>query len=70
MSGEISSKLYTSNPLIFMMDMSLLRCTCVRINAFGMSTTATSLCSSAPSMHVISTDYVATVGELVSYLKI
>ena len=53
-----------------MISMSFLCCTRFCMNAFGMSTTAAYLCSSASIMHVSSTDYVAMVGDLESYLDI
>ena len=40
------------------------------MNALGMSTTATSTCSSASIVYVSSTDSVAMVGELSSSLEI
>ena len=70
MSGAISSRICTSTPLILMISMSFLCWTCVWMNAFGMSTTTTYLCSSTSMMHVSSTDSVATVDELAYYLEI
>ena len=70
MNGAIPSRISTSTPLILMISMYFLCWTCVWMNSFGMSTNATSLHSSASMMHVSSTDYVETVGELASSLEI
>ena len=70
MSGKIYGRIYTSNTLILMIATSFLCWKHVWMNAFMMSTTATSLCSSASIMNVSSTDSVAMVGELASYLEI
>ena len=70
MSGSISSRISAIMPMILMISMSSLCWTRVLINAFGMSTTVTSLCSSASMIHVSSTDYVAMVGNIASFLDI
>ena len=70
MSGEISSRVSTITTMLLMIDMSFLCWTRVWMNAFGVSTTSTSLCSSESMMCVSSTDYVATVGDLSSSLEI
>ena len=70
MSFGGSSRISTSTPLILMIYVSLLCWTRVWMNAFGVSTTATYLCSSELMMYVSSTDYVATVGDIVSSLEI
>ena len=69
MSEAIYSKISTSTPMILMIAMSFLCWTRVWMNAFGVSNTATSLCSSESMMHVSSTDYVAKVDDLVSSLE-
>ena len=70
MSEAIYSIISTSTPMILIIAMSFLCWTRVWMNAFRMSNTALYLCSSALIMNVSSTDYVATVGELVSSLEI
>ena len=70
MSGEIYSIIYTSTPLVLMISMSFFCWTRVCMDDFGMSTIAKYLCSCEFMIHVSSTDYVETVGELESYLEI
>ena len=69
-SGEIYSRISTRTPTILMISMYFLCCTRVWMNAFGISTTATSMRSSASMIHVSSTDYVAKVGKITSSLAI
>ena len=70
MSGSISSRISAIMPMILMISMSSFCWTRVLMNAFSMSTTVTSLCSSASMIHVNSTDYVEMVGNLASFLEI
>ena len=70
MSGEIPSRISNSTPIILMIAMSFLCWTRAWMNAFKMSTTATSMFSSESMMHVSSTDSVTTVDELASSLEI
>ena len=69
-SGAIYSIIYTKNPLILMMAMSFSSLVQVYVKEFGMSTVATSLCSSVSTIHVSRTYLVATVDEISSYLDI